>query len=162
MSTKKNNSHKLYYSDATLTQGAWVNHKGNIMNFPLPHRFQLDMFHAEFYAAYRAIVDNGGNNEHVDLYCDNKGVCSMLNNRAAKHPLQYPRVSALLTKLLSWMQSQNITVSVLWIPSESNLADKPSRSALMTKQLHSSDMYLVITIVKLVQCAVTEHLKNKM
>ncbi|OAQ25460.1 hypothetical protein K457DRAFT_23081 [Linnemannia elongata AG-77] len=49
------------------------------------------MLHAEFYAAYRAIVDNGGNNEHVDLYCDNKGVCSMLNNRAAKHPLQYPQ-----------------------------------------------------------------------
>lgn len=127
----KSKQQRILYSDATTTQGAWVNHKGTSMNFMLPNRFQYDMFHAESYAAYRAIVDNGQNNEHINLRCDHRGVCLMLNDRAARHPLRYPHVSALLTKLLSWMASKNISISVSWIPSESNPADEPSRSALM-------------------------------
>lgn len=127
---KKSIKHaRLLYSDATRTQGAWVNQEGTSMSFSLPNRFQCDMFHAESYAAYRAIVDNGENNEHIHLRCDNTSVCLMLNERATRNPRRYPRVSALLTQLLSWMNSKNISISVTWIPSECNPADGPSRSA---------------------------------
>jgi hypothetical protein len=126
---KSNKQKREIYSDATLTQGAWVNDQGTSMHFILPDRFQGDMFHAETYAAYRAIVDNGRNDDHIDLRCDNKGVCLMLNSRTAKHPMRYPHVSGLLTRLLSWMKSRRISLVVSWIPSECNLADGPSRSA---------------------------------
>ncbi|KAF9317101.1 hypothetical protein BG006_003427, partial [Podila minutissima] len=46
------------YSDATLMQGAWVDQNGASKNFLLLEEFQFDMFKVEFYAAYRAIVDN--------------------------------------------------------------------------------------------------------
>jgi hypothetical protein len=98
----------MLYSDATLTQGAWVDDDRGI-----------------------CIMDNGQNNEHIDLHCDHRGVCLMLNDHAARHPLRYQRVSDLLTKLLAWMESKHISLSVQWIPSEYNPADAPSRSALM-------------------------------
>lgn len=119
------------FSDATLTQGAWVNHYGTSRNFSLPTSFQNDMFYAEFYAAYRAIMDNGQEYMHIQLHCDHRGVCLMLNNRAAAHPWRYQHVNALLLELLSWLKSNNILLTVYWIPSNSNPADGPSRSALM-------------------------------
>ncbi|OAQ25462.1 hypothetical protein K457DRAFT_129008 [Linnemannia elongata AG-77] len=111
------------------------------------------MFHAEFYAAYRAIVDNGENNEHIDLRCDNMGVCLMLFQHTARRPPRYPHVSELLTTLLSWMESKNISMTVSWIPSKFNPADKPSRSALKKKQPPSTDINLMITTAELVCCS---------
>lgn len=139
----------LLYSDATLTQGAWVDRKGTSMNFPLPREFQCDTFHAEFYAACRAIVDNGQKNRHIDLCCDHRGVCLMLNNHAARHPSKYPHVSSLLTILLSWTESKHMSISVRWIPSESNPADEPSRSPLMDNQSLPAD---INSFAELVTC----------
>lgn len=120
------------FSDATLTQGAWVNHNGISKNFPLPPSFEHDMFSAEFYAAYRAIMDNiKYQNMIVHLYCDNTGVCAMLNNRSARRPHRYPAVNNHLVELVKWLERNKISLSVLWIPSKSNPADQPSRSGLI-------------------------------
>ena len=120
------------FSDATLTQGAWVNHNGVSKNFPLPPKFKHGMFAAEFYAAYRAILDNiKYKNMNVHLYCDNTSVCEMLNNRSARHPNKYPEVNSHLVELMKWLETNKVSLSVWWIRSKSNPADKPSRSELM-------------------------------
>lgn len=119
------------YSDATLSQGAWVNHYGASMNFPQPLQFQYGIFTAEFYAAYRAIMDNMKyQGMIVHLYCDNTGVCSMLNQRHALYPDRYPAVNNLLLELMRWLSANSISLSVIWNQSKLNPADKPSRSAL--------------------------------
>lgn len=123
--------HLKIYSDATLTQGAWVIHHGTSLNFPIPSRFRNSSFETEFCAAYRAIKDNGTDGMRISLYCDHKGLCWILNHRALRRPRRYPQISASLTELSSWMDSKNISLSVRWIPSEDNPADGPSRSALV-------------------------------
>lgn len=128
---KKILPHLKVYSDATLTQGAWVIHRGTVLNFPIPRSFRYSSFETEFYAAYRAIMDNGTDDMRISLHCDHKGLCCILNSGALRRPQRYPHVNDFLTKLLSWMDSKNISLSVRWIPSESNPADGPSRSALM-------------------------------
>lgn len=129
MPTKKIPKHSNIYSDATLTQGAWVNDRGTSINFPVPKNFRHSSFEAESYAAYRAIRDNETKNTRLDLHCDHQGLCSVLNSHAVRHSQRYPQVGALLTRLFSRLDSKKISLSVTLIPSESNPADKPSRSA---------------------------------
>ncbi|KAF9343007.1 hypothetical protein BGX26_006432, partial [Mortierella sp. AD094] len=118
------------YSDATLTQGAWVSDRGTSKNFPVPKNFRHSSFASEAYAANRAIRDNETKNTRLNLRCDHQGLCSVLNNHVVRHPQKYPQVDTLLTGLFSRLDSKKISLSATWIPSESNLADKPSRSVL--------------------------------
>ena len=132
MSDSKSNTKQCkLFSDATLKKGAWIDGRGNIKNFLIPKNFQHSSYEAEFFAAFIAISDNSIPDTHIHLYCDHQGVCSMLKKRAARHPKKHPGVNQLLVSLLSLLKISRVTLSVSWISSKSNPADKLSRSALM-------------------------------
>lgn len=133
MPKKKNPNQFNIYSDATLKQGAWVNGEGTSITFPVPRKFRHSSFETESYAAFRAIKDNATTNTRLSLHCDHQGLCSILKEHVVRHPQRYPKVGILLTGLFSWLDSQKISLSVSWIQSKSNPADKLSRSKLKHK-----------------------------
>lgn len=116
--------HSLY-SDATLTQGGWVNESGVSSSYPVPVAFQENIFLAEFYAAYREIIENGEKYIHINLHCDHQSLCSVLNSHGVRHPGRHPsHFHTLLKELLAWIRSNHIRLTVSWIPSSCNPADE--------------------------------------
>lgn len=99
MPRKKNSKQSNIYSDATSTQGAWVNDQGASKNFLVPKNFRHLSFEAESSAGYRAIRDNETKNTHLRLHTDHQGLCSTLNNHSVRHPQKNPQVDTLLTGL---------------------------------------------------------------
>jgi hypothetical protein len=116
------------YSDATLRRGGWVNHSGASSSFSVASGFQGNIFLAEFYAAYRAIKDNGERYMHISLHCDNMSLCMVLNSHGVRHPGRHPLLFLIfLDELFAWIHLNHIKLTVSWIPSECNPADGPSR-----------------------------------
>jgi hypothetical protein len=115
------------FTDASLLYGAWINSKGCKKTFAIPHGFQYSSYASEFYAAHRAIKDNAPLSNRIDLYCDNEGVYLALTNRRIRHPVKHSHVHTLLKSTLSFIDENNIHLSLTHIPSELNPADPLSR-----------------------------------
>ncbi|KAF9172807.1 hypothetical protein BGX21_008495 [Mortierella sp. AD011] len=120
-------SQKLF-TDATLTQGAWINDDGVTSVFSVPAEYQHSSFESEYYSVHRAILENGMPNMQINLHCDHRGLCDTLKRRAMRHPVKHARLNVLFEALMSFMESNNIQLKVSWIPSKLNPADELSRS----------------------------------
>lgn len=114
----------VMYTDSTLTQGAWVTpspHREAI--FDVPYEYQHSSFEAEFYTAQLALRQVARPGMHVHLWCDNLGTCFAIKKGSCNHR----RVQQVLYKLLVWLETNRIKVTPIWVPSELNPADEPSR-----------------------------------
>jgi len=117
-------SDAIIFTDATPTQGAWVNHHGSTCAFPVPRDFQNSSFESEFYSAYVGILENAAPGKSVHLHCDNQDVCSVLEKGKTRNA----SVKRMNRDLQSWLATNNISLTVSWVPSKQNPADRPSRS----------------------------------
>jgi len=114
----------VMYTDSTLTKGAWVTPSPfREAIFDIPSEFQRSSFTAEFYAVQLALRNVAKPGMHVHLWCDNIGVCYTMKKGSCHHK----RVQIVLYKLLLWMEANRIKVTPIWVPSEMNPADEPSR-----------------------------------
>jgi hypothetical protein len=111
------------FSDASLLYGAWIDIAGRQKTFSIPPRFQYSSYASEFYAAQQAIRDVAQPGSRIRLHCDNQGVSFGLTNRRIAHPVRHCQINQLLTSLLSFMDDNQVRLSVVHIPSELNPAD---------------------------------------
>lgn len=116
------------FSDASLNYGAWINREGSQKTFAIPEGFQSSTFASEFYAAQQAIRDAAPLGNIIHLYCDNMDVCQILRDRRIAHPVRQALIAEHLDSLISFVDENNIQLSILHIPSNLNPADPISRS----------------------------------
>ncbi|KAH7054849.1 hypothetical protein BKA57DRAFT_236768 [Linnemannia elongata] len=130
------------FTDASLRYGAWINSNGRHKTFAIPPAFQYSSYASEFYAAQQAIKDTAPLSNHMHLYCDNQGVYLALRNHRIGHPANHPQINHLLNSVLSFIDKNNIHLSVLHIPSDLNPADPLSHHPPNNVNLAQADSLL--------------------
>lgn len=111
------------FSDASLNYGAWINRDGSQKTFAIPEGFQCSTLASEFYAAEQAIRDAVPLGNIIHIYCDNLHVCQILRDRRIAHPVRQALIAEHLDSLISFVDENNIQLSVLHIPTNLNPAD---------------------------------------
>lgn len=115
------------YTDATLLKGAYI--AGNKpSNFLIPPDYSHSSYEAEFFAVMTAI-NNNLHHHHIRIFCDNLGVCYTLKKGTSNHVM----INSILPRFWNRVESRQVKISVVWIPSEQNPADYYSRSALLSR-----------------------------
>ncbi|KAF9206980.1 hypothetical protein BGZ49_001461 [Haplosporangium sp. Z 27] len=122
------NSRFNVFTDATPSQGAWINNKGSSRVFPVPNAYQHSSFESEYYTVHRAIIENAKPGMEMNLFCDHQGLCSTLQSRTMRHPQRHAHLNQHFSRLMNFMQTNDVRLNVSWIPSEYNPADSLSRS----------------------------------
>jgi len=134
-------------SDASLRHGAWIDCDGRQKTFAIPpQEFQYTSYASEFYVAQQDIRDIAPLSNHIQLYCDNQGVYFIIRNQRTAHPARNPRVEELFNSLLSFIDNNDIHLSISHVPSQCNPADHISRrlpihsDCMQAERLLSSDI----------------------
>jgi hypothetical protein len=73
--------------------------------------------------AYLTVIASGLSNCHFIIHSDNQGMVGTLKNDSSRNPEQ----NVILRRIISYTQAHGIWLTTRWVPSEENLADKPSR-----------------------------------
>ncbi|KAJ3824452.1 hypothetical protein F5880DRAFT_1457038, partial [Lentinula raphanica] len=73
--------------------------------------------------ALRTFISAHMNNSHIRVLSDNQGVVATLRKQCSRGREQ----NLILRTIIGLMQKENIWVDCVWIPTDENIADAPSR-----------------------------------